>query len=179
MDASSRVAKGSVYWITVATLFGAFTYGVVEIENLSHDLSRAEKDRVALSKQVERLGATPVAGPRGKPGKGSKGPAGRPGDDGADGADGRDGKHGKDGTDGRDGINGRDGIDGKDGKDGIDGKDGKNGIDGKDGAPGAQGPRGEAGPPGRSACPEGYYPTQLNLPNGRTTGSYWVCGQGV
>lgn len=139
----------------------------VQVVGLHADLQTANGARDALARQVQQLGAKPIAGPpgsRGEPGRGlvgpqgPSGPSGEPGKDGRDGANatgtpGKPGQPGTPGTAGKNGANGKDGTNGQDstnqgpagpaGPPGADGTDGKDGQNGKDGAPGQN-------------CPDGY-----------------------
>lgn len=149
----------------------------VQVVSLSSDLRTSNSARDALARQVQGLGASPVAGPpgsRGAPGGvGPSGPPGSPGPTGPPGADGTDGKDGKSGTPGSPGPSGSPGSAGAAGKTGANGADGRNGADGAAGPvgpagpAGPQGPQGEQGPKGDTGdrgpagpagpnCPDGY-----------------------
>lgn len=130
----------------------AFAWLVVTMTSLSHQLRTANSARDALARQVQQLGATPVAGrpgsrgdvgpsgprgekgDRGEPGKAAPTASPKPGPTGPRGAPGKDstvpgpaGSPGQNAT----GVPGEPGKDGADGKDGAPGKDGKDGADGK------------------------------------------------
>jgi hypothetical protein len=65
-----------------ALVLVGFAFLVVLMEGLGHDLRAANEARDSLAAQVERLGASPVAGPpgsRGEPGNGVEGPRGERG----------------------------------------------------------------------------------------------------
>ncbi|MFE3400801.1 collagen-like protein [Streptomyces anulatus] len=155
-------------WLgNLLTLLGALLAGaaILTVQDLASDLRAANLARDQLAQQVERLGASPVAGPpgtRGEPGESLVGPSGPPGPPGASGPPGKAGV-GKDGRDGAaatpiPGPSGPSGADsvvpgptgpagpagppGPAGKDGV-GKDGADGADGRDGADG-------------QTCPDGY-----------------------
>jgi hypothetical protein len=167
-------------WLIAVTLaFVVLLLGwlAVQVVSLTQDLRTSNSARDALARQVQGLGASPVAGPpgsRGTPGgigpsgrPGSPGPTGRPGEDGKNGRDGADGSPGPSGSPGRpgdDGANGSDGANGADGSNGSDGAVGPAGPAGPEGPQGAQGPQGEKGDKGEAGdrgpagpgCPDGY-----------------------
>lgn len=139
------------------------------VQSLSHDLRTSNAARDALARQVQQLGAKPVAGPpgsRGEPGKsvigprGPRGPSGPPGVAGVAGKPGRDGKDGSDGDDGESVV----GDPGEPGVPGVSGDPGVAGPPGPQGEPGPAGPQGEPGPAGADGrdgqdgqtCPDGY-----------------------
>ena len=147
---------GAVTGVLALGLLAALAVLVVD---LSHELRAESAARDALARQVEGLGATPVAGPpgsRGEPGVGATGPPGPPGKDGRDGKDaptitpspGPTGPSGPPGAKGADstvpGPSGPPGADstvpGPSGPSGPPGRDGRDGADGKDG----------------QTCPDGY-----------------------
>ncbi|GGZ73947.1 hypothetical protein ACFOOM_00465 [Streptomyces echinoruber] len=102
----------------VVVLVGGMAFLALQFVSLHQDLETANKARDALAAQVERLGASPVAGPpdsRGEPGKNVVGPSGSPGPPGPAGSPGQNGKHGKEGQNGKDGRNGKDGETGSPG----------------------------------------------------------------
>jgi hypothetical protein len=131
----------------------AFAGLAIWLQGLSHDLRVSNEARDALARQVQKLGATPVAGPpgsRGEAGKtvvGGRGPSGPPGPSGAPGkaaptitpSPGPAGPVGPPGAPGADstipGPTGPAGASGAPGQDGQAGQDGQDGSDGKDGAP--------------------------------------------
>ncbi|WP_228182001.1 collagen-like protein [Streptomyces anulatus] len=155
-------------WLgNLLTLLGALLAGaaILTVQDLASDLRAANLARDQLAQQVERLGASPVAGPpgtRGEPGESLVGPSGPPGPPGASGPPGKAGvgKAGRDGAaatpipgpsgpagadsvvPGPTGPAGPAGPPGPAGKDGV-GKDGADGADGRDGADG-------------QTCPDGY-----------------------
>ncbi|GHA01638.1 collagen-like protein [Streptomyces echinoruber] len=150
----------------VIILAGGMALLALQFVSLHQDLETANKARDALAAQVERLGASPVAGPpgsRGEPGKsivgpsgppGPPGPSGSPGQNGKDGQDGKDGRNGKDGSPGAPGVSVT-GVPGAAGPSGPPGPPGPPGPQGPAGPQGEQGPQGERGPAGPS-CPDGY-----------------------
>lgn len=160
----------------VVGMFGllALAWVVITMQQLGHDLRAANTARDALARQVQELGASPVAGPpgsRGQPGKGIAGPPGPPGPKGDPGmpapaitpSPGPSGKPGKDGADstvsGPTGPPGADstvpGPPGSPGPPGPQGEPGTAGPQGEPGPAGPQGDRGERGPAG-PACSDGY-----------------------
>ncbi|EFL29401.1 collagen alpha-1(XI) chain protein [Streptomyces himastatinicus ATCC 53653] len=164
-------------WLIAVTLaFVVLLLGwlAVQVVSLTQDLRTSNSARDALARQVQGLGASPVAGPpgsRGTPGgvgpsgpPGSPGPTGRPGEDGKDGRDGPSGKPGGPGPSGSPGRPGANGASGSDGANGADGAEGPAGPPGPEGPQGAQGPQGEKGDKGETgdrgpagpACPDGY-----------------------
>jgi len=155
---------GVVTGIIALILFGGLTVLVISQASELHD-ERAARD--ALARQVQSLGATPVAGPPGSRGNigpsGPPGPTGPPGPPGPSGSPGHTGASGKDGTDGVNGVsvtgspgpagaNGANGADGSNGAAGPAGPQGPQGDAGPTGPAGPQGPEGPAGP----SCPDGY-----------------------
>lgn len=113
------------------------------------DLDAANQARDALARQVQQLGASPVAGPpgsRGAPGASVTGPSGPAGPVGAPGASGRPGKPGATGSPGPTGSPGAAGAQGPAGATGPQGPKGDTGDTGP------AGPQGAAGP----SCPDGY-----------------------
>jgi Collagen triple helix repeat (20 copies) len=178
---SSRMVKGSVYWLTVAAAFGAFSWGAVTVHDLSEDLDQANEQRDALAEQVRSLGGTPVAGPKGSDGRnGSDGRDGKDGQDGADGDKGDTGPAGKSGQDGSDGTDGAVGAKGDQGPKGDKGEQGDKGDPGEKGDPGPQGEQGPKGEPGADGadgviiCPDGYTMTSVRL-QGDSDTLYKVC----
>jgi hypothetical protein len=149
----------------VAALFGLAMLAMLAIwvQDLSSDLKVSNDARDALARQVQQLGAKPVAGPpgsRGEPGKsiiGPTGPTGPPGPIGPRGPSGRSGKDGEDGSDGANGVS----VTGNPGTPGDPGAAGPAGPPGPQGEPGPAGPQGPAGADGKDGqdgqtCPEGY-----------------------
>lgn len=151
-------------------LAGALVLGVVvawvvlTVQSVSGQLQDANAARDALARQVQQLGAKPVAGPpgsRGDPGKsvrGPRGPSGSPGPTGPPGGDGDAGKSGVSGKTGQAGASGSPGPAGANGSDGNNGTDGQDGVQGPAGPEGPAGPQGETGDrgPAGAACPDGY-----------------------
>lgn len=138
---------------------------VITMQQLAHDLDTANQARDQLARQVQQLGATPVAGPpgsRGEPGAagvtGPPGPSGPPGPAGEDGPPGASGSPGREGTPGPEGSPGVSGSPGAQGVDGRDGVQGQPGPAGPQGDPGPQGPAGKDGADGKDGqtCPSGY-----------------------
>ncbi|MGW2170430.1 collagen-like protein [Streptomyces sp. NPDC001705] len=169
-------------WLVAITglLSAAFlAWLAIQVVALTADLQSAQEDRDALARQVEDLGGTPVAGPRGEPGergasvtgppgaRGERGPSGPPGPSGTPGRPGTDGEPGSDGVDGPPGEAGVSGLDGEPGAEGAPGSAGEAGAagpagpagpagsQGEPGPAGPQGPAGERGPAGAD-CPAGY-----------------------
>ena len=147
--------------VTGALALGCMAVLAVLVVDMAQDRRADHAVIDALTRQVEGLGATPVAGPpgsRGEPGASVTGPPGAPGRDGEDGEpgpSGSPGEAGKDGADGSDGVAGEPGAVGATGAVGPAGPAGPQGEPGPAGPQGEQGPRGEPGPAGQS-CPEGY-----------------------
>lgn len=149
-------------WFAVAVVCGVavLAWVVITMQQLSHDLSTANQARDALARQVQHLGASPVAGPPGSRGEqgssvvgprgrsgapGSPGPSGSPGTTGASGkagAVGASGSPGAAGASGSPGAVGAVGATGPAGPAGERGADGKDGTDGRDGADGKDGTNG-------------------------------------
>lgn len=135
-----------------AVLIGvaAFALLVLWLQGLTEDLRTANTARDALARQVEHLGASPVAGPpgsRGEAGKsvvGPSGPAGEPGSPGPTGPAGASGSPGKNGKDGVAGASGSPGV-GATGPAGAAGSPGPAGVQGEAGPAGPQGPAGNDG----------------------------------
>ncbi|MFI5973493.1 collagen-like protein [Streptomyces sp. NPDC051452] len=153
----------------VVVLFAGLALLVVQFVALHEELATANHARDALAAQVERLGASPVAGPpgsRGEPGRsvtGPRGPAGPPGPSGSAGRAGTDGKNGTDGAS----VTGAPGAAGATGPAGASGANGADGRPGPSGPPGPAGPAGPAGQDGKDGkdgadgkdgqnCPAGY-----------------------
>lgn len=148
-----------------AVILAGFAVLVITMQGLSRDLRTANAARDALAQQVERLGASPVAGPpgsRGQQGESIVGPEGPKGDPGPTGAPGPTGPIGPSGKPGIDGV-------GSPGPSGDPGEDGESvtGPAGPEGPKGDTGPAGPAGPPGKDGtngtdgrdgqtCPDGY-----------------------
>ena len=158
---------GAVTGVLALALLGALAVLVVD---LSRDLRLEQARSDALARQVEGLGATPVAGPRGSQGEpgvsvtgspGPIGPAGEVGPSGAPGEDGKAGARGKPGASGAPGAVGATGPSGPAGSTGPVGPAGPQGVQGEPGATGPQGEQGvkgdtgERGPAGQS-CEDGY-----------------------
>lgn len=160
LSRSEKLRTGLTYWVSAASVFGIISWSTLTVVDMKNDLSRAEKDRAALSQQVKDLGGTPVAGPRGS--TGTPGRDGRNGDPGATGSPGRDGTDGTTGAAGAPGSDGKAGSDGADGAAGLPGRDGRDGADGAVGPKGDQGEQGIQGPPGPT-CPDGYTPTHTPI----------------
>ncbi|MFF3884010.1 collagen-like protein [Streptomyces sp. NPDC001914] len=158
--------RGDLRWAALVFALGALlTAVVVGGVWIAGQLRTANQARDALALQVQRLGASPVAGPpgsRGEPGPSVTGPSGLPGPAGPSGAPGRDGRDGRDGAD----ATGQPGKDGADGEPGVSvtGAPGGAGPTGPAGATGAQGPAGKDGKDGADGrdgrdgqtCPDGY-----------------------
>lgn len=143
-----RAPRAEVVIVATALLGAVFlAWLAIQVVGLNHDLSDANRARDQLARQVQGLGASPVAGPpgsRGEPGQSVVGPSGPPGPAGPAGSPGEQGTPGKGetGAPGKPGADstipgpaGSPGAAGAAGPPGQDGKDGTNGTDGKDGAP--------------------------------------------
>lgn len=139
---------------------------LIWVQGLANSLKVSNDARDALARQVEQLGAKPVAGPpgsRGEPGESVTGPPGPTGPRGPSGPSGRPGEDGRDGKNGTDGASGQDGVSvtGSPGTDGVQGPAGPAGPLGPQGEPGPAGPAGADGQNGADGkdgqtCPEGY-----------------------
>lgn len=143
-------------------MMGIVTLAVLAlwVQSLAHELRVSNDARDALARQVQGLGAKPVAGPpgsRGAPGESITGPPGPTGPTGPPGPTGPTGKPGPKGDTGKTGTSatGSPGVNGVDGQPGPAGVQGAPGPAGPQGEQGPSGPAGEQGPPGPS-CPEGY-----------------------
>lgn len=136
------------YLIALTLAFVALLLGWLCVKVVSQDreLKTSDARGDALARQVEGLGATPVAGPtgsQGQPGKsvvGARGPSGPPGPSGASGKAAptitpSPGPAGPSGAAGAAGAVGPTGPAGQAGADGAAGQDGQDGSDGKNGAP--------------------------------------------
>lgn len=152
---------GAVTGVLALGLLAALAVLVVD---LSQELRAESAARDALARQVEGLGATPVAGPpgsRGEPGVGATGPAGPKGDKGEKGDRGEPaptltpspGATGPRGPQGEPGVT----VTGPVGATGAAGETGPVGPQGERGEKGEQGDTGQQGPPGPE-CQEGYHP---------------------
>jgi hypothetical protein len=138
----------------------ALTMLALWVQSLANELRVSNNARDALARQVQALGAKPVAGPpgsRGEPGetiigpRGYAGPSGPPGPVGPSGGPGPKGDKGNTGSTAT-GSPGANGVDGQPGPAGPQGQAGPAGPQGPAGETGAQGEPGPAGP----ACPDGY-----------------------
>lgn len=160
-ERASRRHRSDILYLIAALAFlaGAF-WVVITLQSLTADLHTANDARDALARQVQQLGAKPVAGPpgsRGQPGKsivGPRGPQGEPGSPGPSGSPGKDGKDGDDGSKGANGV----GSTGPTGAAGSDGAAGQSGPQGEPGPAGPEGPAGKDGADGKDGqtCPDGY-----------------------
>jgi hypothetical protein len=187
----------------VLAAVGVLTWIVVTLQGLSHDLSQANAARDALARQVQQLGASPVAGPpgsRGEPGPAVTGPAGPAGSPGASGASGKagaaaspepgpTGPRGVAGSPGADstvpGPSGAQGLPGADstvpGPQGDQGVAGVAGAAGKDGTNGTDGRDGTDGTPGQPPAgwtytdPAGVAYTCSPVDNFDTTAPRYTC----
>ncbi|MFE8944486.1 collagen-like protein [Streptomyces sp. NPDC007856] len=163
----SRVARRRrsdiVFLLAVAAALAGVLWIVVTLQSLAADLHTANQARDALARQVQQLGAKPVAGPpgsRGEPGKsvvGPQGPQGEQGPTGPEGPTGPSGAPGKNGKDGANGVSqtGAPGTNGATGPAGPQGPQGERGPAGPQGPPGADGKDGADGRDGQT-CPDGY-----------------------
>ncbi|NUS83637.1 MAG: collagen-like protein [Streptomyces sp.] len=112
----------------------------------------------ALTRQVQGLGGTPVAGPtgaQGEPGDSVTGPPGEPGVAGSPGPSGAPGRDGEDGVAGSPGASGSPGAVGPTGPAGPQGEPGPAGPQGEPGPAGVAGADGADGRDGQT-CPDGY-----------------------
>lgn len=146
-----RRRRDDITTVLVALVVGGLLAWVLfTLQALAGDLRTANLARDQLARQVQQLGAKPVAGPpgsRGEPGPSVSGPPGPQGPPGARGADstlpGPAGSPGAPGANstaaGPAGSPGADatGAAGPAGPAGRDGTDGKDGTDGRDGAAGS------------------------------------------
>lgn len=140
-----------VFSLLILVGIAVLTLIALWVQSLATDLRVSNEARDALARQVEQLGASPVAGPpgsRGEPGVSVTGPSGPPGPSGPVGAKGEKGDTGADGVT----VTGSPGANGTDG---VQGPAGPAGAQGEAGPAGPQGPQGEQGPAG-PACPDGY-----------------------
>lgn len=160
-----RWRRGDVLTVVAALLLGAaFAWVLLSVQTLNQDLRESNAARDALARQVEGLGATPVAGPpgsRGEPGTSVTGPPGPQGEPGPAGPTGPPGPSGSPGTAGKNGGDGAAGSAGEPGTVGATGPAGAAGPPGPQGEPGPAGPQGEQGPAGEDGedgqtCPDGY-----------------------
>lgn len=151
--------------ITLLVVAGGMAVLAVLVVHQSTQLDQANRARDALARQVEGLGATPVAGKPGSRGdvgpSGPPGPRGSRGEPGPSGSPGNDGKTGKTGSAGQPGPTGSPGAAGQAGAVGEKGEPGPAGPAGPQGDPGPAGPQGEKGDKGDTgapgpACPDGY-----------------------
>ena len=155
VEARTRRRRGNLNAAVAMVLAaGALAAVVTGFLIMSRQLDSAHRDVALLTQQVENMGGTPVAGPRGEAGEaGLIGPSGSPGPSGAPGKAGKDAptitpKPGPSGPAGPSGAPGADstvagptgpvGPAGQDGASGAPGKDGTDGTDGKDATPPAQ-----------------------------------------
>lgn len=137
---AARRRTDAVFAAAIVIGVGLLAWIVITIQGLSSDLRTANQARDALASQVQRLGATPVAGSPGS--RGSVGPAG------AIGARGPRGYPGSPGPSGSPGASGSPGKSGASGSPGPAGASGSSGVDGAVGSPGPAGAQGEPGPAG-------------------------------
>lgn len=141
----------------------ALTMLALWVQSLAHELRISNDARDALARQVQELGAKPVAGPpgsRGDRGESITGPKGDTGPTGPPGPVGPSGKQGPKGDTGDDGVSatGSPGVNGSDGQAGPAGPPGPAGPQGEAGPAGPRGDEGPQGDPGPAgpACPDGY-----------------------
>lgn len=161
--------RGDALAVAGAVILGIILAGIfLSIRHLQVELTDANVARDQLAAQVQRLGASPIAGPPGtrdEPGEGVVGPSGPPGPAGATGPAGAPGPTGPVGVSGSPGPAGV----GETGSPGPSGAPGSPGVDGQTvtGPPGPQGEPGPAGADGRNGadgangvdgqtCPDGY-----------------------
>lgn len=145
--------------VLAVALGGLLAVLIVYVHGLAHDLDTSNRARDALARQVQQLGASPVAGPPGSRGEpGAVGQSGPPGPTGPSGPAGLSGPSGSPGPEGSSGASGSPGVAGAAGLDGAAGPQGPQGDQGPTGPAGPAGPQGEQGPVGSPgpACPDGY-----------------------
>lgn len=135
---------------------------VLTVLRMGSELTSQEQARDALARQVQGLGADPVAGPPGS--RGDPGSSGQPGPAGPEGAPGPSGAPGSPGPVSTvPGPTGAPGVRGADstvsGPPGVPGPSGAPGKDGAAGAPGVSGQNGAAGQP----------PVSWTFTSGKTT----------
>jgi hypothetical protein len=137
-------ARRTDVWFAVAVVCGVavLAWIVITMQQLSRDLQTANAARDALARQVQQLGASPVAGPPGS--RGEVGPSGAPGPSGPPGPAGPAGKAGDSGATGSPGPAGAVGATGSAGSPGPAGPQGEPGPAGPQGAKGDTGPAGPA-----------------------------------
>lgn len=166
-----RWRRGDVLAVVGALLLGAaLAWILLSVQALNDKLETSNQARDALARQVQGLGATPVAGPagsRGEPGESVTGPPGEPGAVGPSGPPGPSGNTGAAGKPGTAGASGEPGVVGATGPAGVAGLQGPAGEAGPAGPQGEQGAAGPPGPAGRDGtdgrdgqngqtCPDGY-----------------------
>lgn len=164
--------------VTGVLALGLFAVLAILYVDQSQELRAETSARDALARQVQGLGATPVAGPpgsRGEPGESVTGPPGAKGEKGdpglpaptltpSPGASGASGAPGRTGASGAPGASGSPGAPGAVGATGPVGPAGPQGVPGIQGETGPTGPQGERGEPGAtgatgpagSSCEDGY-----------------------
>lgn len=145
--ARSRLRDDARYAALAMVAVGLFAWLIIWVQGLSNDLSQANAARDALARQVQGLGASPVAGPpgsRGEPGPAVTGPSGPPGPQGSPGA----------AASPVPGATGPAGPKGSPGAAGPSGSPGPAGADGQSiqGEPGPAGPQGDPGPAGAAGA---------------------------
>lgn len=163
MKARAGVERRTDLLVAAGVLLGVglLAWVVITMQQLAHDLDTANAARDQLARQVQQLGATPVAGPPGS--RGEPGDAGQPGPVGPSGPPGLEGPMGPAGAPGPTGptgpagasATGAPGVDGAQGPQGDPGPAGPQGDPGPAGPQGPTGPKGDTGPAG-PACPDGY-----------------------
>lgn len=164
--------------VVIGTLVLSFV--LIQVGRVADENKELRQTAELLQKQVEDLGAIPVAKP--KPGPtGDTGPAGPPGPPGPRGPSGGIGDQGMPGIPGQigpAGIPGQPGADGINGTDGQDGDRGPQGPAGQQGETGPQGPPGPAGADGTDGQPgaDGRTPSQMTCtPTGGLGSDEWEC----
>jgi hypothetical protein len=159
---SSRLPRAE--WLGAVTgmlALGLMAALAVMVVNGAQDRRADHAVIEALTRQVQALGATPVAGPKGSPGEPGASVTGPPG---ANGQDGQTGPPGPSGSPGKNGTDGTAGASGAPGPVGAVGPAGPQGDPGPAGPQGDPGPAGPAGADGRDGvdgkdgqtCPDGY-----------------------
>lgn len=123
------LALALVGWIIVSVYSGDKAELTAETEANEATIATLQASVVALSTQIQSLGAEPVVGPRGLPGEAIVGPPG---------------PRGFPGPRGQKGPQGEPGADGAPGESGSPGPQGEPGEPGPQGPPGPQGEQGEA-----------------------------------
>lgn len=167
MKARTERRTDALYAAGVVLAVAVLAWVVVTMQQLSGDLATSNAARDALARQVQQLGASPVAGPPGsRGGPGTAGPVGPSGPSGPSGPAGLTGPAGRTGAAGAAGSPGPAGNPGASGSPGAAGAAGQDGAAGEDGAQGPQGDPGPTGPAGPAGAPGPQGPAGPNCPDG-------------